>query len=464
MNRFREKYIGNKAFYRMVLLVAVPIMIQNGITNFVSLLDNIMVGRVGTEQMSGVAIVNQLVFVFNIAIFGAVSGAGIFGAQFYGKGDHDGVRYAFRFKMVVCTVLSVLGILVFGFAGDSLISLFLTDGSGAGDLAATFSYARIYIAIIMVGMLPSAISQAYAQTLRETGETVLPMKAGIAAVLINLVLDYALIFGKLGAPMLGVAGAAIATVIAKVVECLIVVIWTHKHSARNIFIQGAYKSLWVPADLSKQIVLKGTPLMLNEALWAAGMAFLMQCYSTKGLAVVAGMNISSTVSNLFNVVFIALGSAIAIVVGQLLGAGKMDEAKDVDRKMIFFTVSVCFVIGACMMALAPFFPRIYNTTSTVRNHATSFIMVASACMPLYAFMHATYFTLRSGGKTIITFLFDSVYVWAVDIPLALILTRCTNLPILPIYIACQTIEIIKCIIGYVLVKKGVWLHNMVADK
>jgi Na+-driven multidrug efflux pump len=315
----------------------------------------------------------------------------------------------------------------------------------------------------MPQMIPFAISQTYSETLRETGETILPMKAGIVAVCMNLFVGYGLIFGQFGFPKLGVFGAAVATVLSRIVEAMIVVIWTHHHQEKNKFIAGAFKNFRIPPVLAKQIVIKGLPLLINETLWSAGMAFLVQCYSTRGLAVVAGINISGTVSNLFNVVFIAMGSAIAIIIGQLLGAGKMEEAKDTDRKMIAFSVFCCMVIGCFMMLIAPFFPLLYNTTDTVRALATRFIIVSSLCMPLYAFMHACYFTLRSGGKTIITFLFDSVYVWVVDIPLALVLTRFTGIPILPIYIACQLIEIVKCIIGYVLVKKGVWINNMVAE-
>ena len=200
--------------------------------------------------------------------------------------------------------------------------------------------------------------------------------------------------------------------------------------------------------------------MLNETMWSAGMAVLTQCYSTRGLAIVAGLNISTTVSNLFNVVFIALGSAISIVVGQLLGAGKLEEAVDTDRKMIFFSVVVCFGIGAVMFIIAPLFPQIYNTSDEVRELAAQFIRIASACMPLYAFMHATYFTLRSGGKTFITFLFDSVYVWLCNIPLAYVLTHYTGINIVLIYLCCQLIEVFKCIIGFVLVKKKVWVNDM----
>lgn len=193
------------------------------------------------------------------------------------------------------------------------------------------------------------------------------------------------------------------------------------------------------------------------------MAVLNQTYSNRGLEVVAGLNISGTVSNLFNVVFIAMGSAIAIIVGQLLGAGKLKQAVDTDRKMIAFSVFSCLLIGTCMILIAPLFPKIYNTSDTVRKLASEFIMVASACMPLYAFTHAAYFTLRSGGKTLVTFLFDSVYVWLVCIPLAMLLVYRTELPIFPIYLICQMTEIVKCVIGFILVKKRVWVNNLNAS-
>lgn len=460
MKNLKELFIGDKKFYRMVLLVAVPIMIQNGITNFVSLLDNIMVGRVGTEQMSGVAIVNQMILVFNVCIFGCVSGAGIFGAQFFGKGDHKGVRDAFRFKIVSGSILLIFWIAVFILFQHPLLHLFLHEGTGAGDLEATYRYGREYLMLILIGLVPSTIAQTYASTLRENGETVLPMKAGVAAVLTNLVLDYVLIFGVGPVPSLGVAGAAIATDVARFVECFITVVWTHGHKEKNPFIEGAYRQFRIPAKLSKQILLKGTPLLLNETFWSLGMAMLTQCYSTRGLAVVAGLNISTTVSNLFNVVFLALGAAISIVVGQLLGAGKQKEAVDTDRKMIFFSVACCFGIGTVMFLIAPLFPKIYNTSDIVRQMAAQFIRISSACMPMYAFMHAAYFTLRSGGKTVITFLFDSVYVWVFDIPLAFVLTRYTQMDIVWIFLCCQLIEIFKCIIGFVMVKKKIWVNDM----
>ncbi|HEX3022363.1 MAG TPA: MATE family efflux transporter [Lachnospiraceae bacterium] len=456
-----RKLIGDKKFYKMILAIAIPIMVQNGITNFVGLLDNIMVGRIGTEQMSGVAIVNQLIFVFNLCIFGGVSGAGIFGAQFFGQGNHEGVRNTFRFKLLTCIVLLLGSIAIFTRFGTELISLYLHDSNDVGNIALALEYGEKYLRIMMIQFIPFIIVQVYAGTLRETGETVIPMAAGIASVIVNLTFNYTLIYGKFGAPELGVEGAAIATVIARTVEASIIVMWTHRHRERNHFIQGAFKNFHIPWNLSKKIIIKGSPLLVNETLWAAGMAMLTQCYSLRGLPVVAGLNISSTITNLFNIVFIALGSALSIVVGQLLGAGKLKEAKETAGKMIFFSVTCCIIVGIIMALFAPLFTQIYNTTNEVKHLAKWFILITAMVMPLQAFMHATYFTMRSGGKTFITFLFDSVYVCLVSLPIAYILTRRTDLYILVIYFICQFSDIIKCIIGYILVKKGVWLQNIV---
>lgn len=464
MNRkYFSKYIGTKEFYKMVLLVVIPIIIQNGITNFVSLLDNIMVGQVGTEQMSGVAIVNQLIVVFNICVFGGVSSAGIFTAQYYGQGNREGVRNTFRFKFIICMIMAAFAMILFFFGGEELIMLYLHEGTQDGDIAKTLQYGKEYLSVIMIGMIPYAVSQTYASTLRETGETMVPMKIGIVAVFLNLVGNFFLIFGNLGAPKLGAVGAAISTDIARFAECFILIWWTHRNHERHDFIEEAYRSMRIPKALTKDIIKKGIPLLLNEAAWSMGQAFLMQCYSMRGLAVVAGLNISSTVSNLFNVVFLSMGNAIAIIIGQLLGAGKMEEAKDTDRKLLVFTVATCAVFGSLLAAISPVFPKIYNTSAEVQGLATRFILIAAACMPLYAFMHGCYFTLRSGGKTWITVLFDSVYVWCVDIPLAYVLSRFTEVPIVWVYLSCQLIETIKCFIGYALVKKGIWLQNIVSE-
>lgn len=457
----REKLIGDRNFYKMVLMIAVPIMIQNGITNFVSLLDNIMVGQVGTEQMTGVAIVNQLIFVYNLCIFGGVSGAGIFTAQYFGQKDEEGVANTFRFKLWLAVILTGITVVIFLLFGDPLIQMYLNGSQDGGDTAAVLRYGKDYLAVMLVGLAPFMLVQVYASTLRECGRTVVPMKAGIAAVFVNLIFNYLLIYGKFGFPEMGVTGAAAATVLSRYVEAVIVISWTHRHKEINTYIRGLYRTMKIPLSLTKRILIKGTPLLLNETFWAAGTAMLLQCYSVRGMNVVAGMNISNTISNLFNVVFIALGDSVAIVVGQLLGAGKMEEAKDTDRKMIAFSVACCTLIAVLMLFIAPLFPRLYNTNAQSREFATYFILVVAVFMPQNAFLHAAYFTLRSGGRTVITFFFDSVFICCVSVPIAYLLGHFTSLYVVYIFVAVQLADMIKCVIGFILVKKGVWLQNIV---
>ena len=333
-----------------------------------------------------------------------------------------------------------------------------------GSTADTHEEAVQYFQIIMGGMVFNCIQMAVNAAQRGAGNTKITMRTNVTSNTVNMIGNYLIIEGHLGFPALGIRGAAIATVISRFVECFIVVGWTHIHHEKNTFIKGAYKSFRIPSNLVWKVITKGSPLMINEALWSAGMASLTQCYSVRGLEVVAGLNISSTISNVFNIVFIAMGSAISIIVGQLLGAGKMEEAKDTDTKLIFFSVATTVAIGVVLVVIAPVFPAMYNTEDNIKELATWFIRISALCMPLDAFMHASYFTLRSGGKTFVTFLFDSVYLWIVSIPLAFCLTRFSVLGIVLIYLICKLVDIIKCVIGFILLKKGVWLQNIVAKQ
>lgn len=462
---FKENCVMKTSMlYKKTLKIAIPVMVQNLITNFVALIDNIMVGQVGTEQMSGVAIVNQLLFVYNLTIFGAISGAGIFCAQFFGKGDSKGVRDTFRFKIMAAALLTVLGIGLFVLCGDSLISLYLHDVDKGIDLGRTFGYAKEYLLIMLIGLVPFSMEQTYSGTLREGGIAVPPMIAGIAAVVTNTVLNYFLIFGIGIFPEMGVRGAAIATVISRFVQFIIVVGWTHINTGKLSFVAGLYKSIRIPAGLTAKMIKKGAiPLMINEFLWSAGVATLSQCYSIRGIDVVAGMNISSTVVNLFSVMYIAFGSGVSVVIGQLLGAGELSEAKKAAPRLIGFSGLLCVVVGAAMAVMADLFPQIYNTTDNVRQLAASFIFISAIMLPIQAMLHSTYFSLRAGGKTILTFIFDSGFSWLISVPLAFCLARLTEMDIIYVYLCCQLADAVKCIMGFVMINRGSWLSNIVSD-
>lgn len=447
----------------MLLTVALPIMIQNGITNLVSLLDNIMIGRVGTEQMSGVAIVNQIMFIFFLALFGGMSGPGIYTAQYYGFHDDEGIRNTFRYKLWLGVIITGAAIAIMAIFGTDLISLFLNESEGGGDLQATLRYGLDYMHLIFWGLPFILLGFAYSSTLRECGETMVPMKAGMVALLVNLSFNYLLIYGKFGFPKMGVRGAAVATDLARIVECAIIMIWAHTHSREHTYMKGLFRTLLVPISAAKRFFITGMPLLINETLWALGIFLQNQAYSLRGLNAVAAQNISNTINNVFSIAFMALGDAVAIIVGQLLGAGKMEEAKRTDTRIIFSSVVVGLLCMVAMIISAPLYPRFYNTSEDVKQLATLFLIVQAIAIPKEAFLHTTYFTIRSGGKTIITFFFDSVFMMLVSVPAAFLLSRFTNLHVVVIFAIVHALDLIKCVVGYVLVRKNVWMKNIVKD-
>ena len=458
-----KRYIGDKAFYKAVLALAIPLVIQQAITSFVNLLDNVMVGGLGTESISAVAVVNQIFMVFNLSLFGGLSGASIFGAQFFGKGDMKGMRDTFRFKMIFGVVLTVVGTLLLVVCGETFIGLFLQGEADGGSTELALSEGLKYLHIMLWGFFPFMVVQGYVSSLRETGETYAPMKASVLAILVNLVLNYVLIFGHFGFPRMGVSGAALATVISRYVEMVYILLHAHRHPEKYHFLHGAYHSLHIDGGLLKKIAITGTPLMLNEVLWSLGMTFINQSYSTRGLSAVAAINITGTAWNLFCVVMFAMGSAVAIMVGQRLGAGDKEGARDVDRKLVFLTVVMHIIMGALLILCSGLIPLMYNIEDNVRELTRQLLIVAGASLPIHAYVHVVYFTIRSGGKTVITFLFDCVYTWVVPVALAFALCHFTQLPVLWVYFCIQFIDVIKVVIGALMLKSDFWANNVVNE-
>lgn len=463
MDKFtlKDNLIGDRAFYKKAMLIIVPIIIQTTITNVVNLLDNIMVGRIGTLEMSSVAIINQLIFVFNLCIFGGLSGAGIFATQFAGAKDTEGVRSCFRMKIYICIAVLAVAIGIFVGFSRQLIGMYIADGTSVADFNATMGFAASYLNIMLVGLIPFAFAQVYSSALREIGETKIPMYGSVVAIFVNTVLNCLLIFGMLGFPRLGVVGAAVATVISRFCEMAIIIIMAHIKRNRFTFLKGVYRSLKIPARIWQGILKKGTPILVNELLWSMGVAMYLQCYSARGLDVVASANIASTVSNLFNVLFIASGNAIAIMVGQCLGANDIVNAKKTVWRLIAFSIAGCTVIGIILALVSGIIPQIYNTEPYVKQLASKFLIVTAVLMPIVAFTHNCYFTIRSGGKTFLTFIFDSGFMWVVAVPVAYILANYTRMNIVTVYFCVNGLEIVKLFIAFWLVINGVWISNIV---
>ncbi len=454
----RNKFIGNRAFYRRAMSIVLPIMLQNVVTNFVSLLDNIMVGQTGTASMSGVSVVGQLFFIFYLIVFGTVSGPGIFCAQFWGAGDEKNFKAAFRYKFLTAMAMCLICMGVLVFFGDGLIGLYLT-GTEA-EVAEVMGYARSYLKIMLWGMVPYTIALVYSSTLREAGRAAAPMVASLIAVGLNLVLNWILIFGKLGVPAMGVEGAAIATVISRFVEAGVNVLWSHIRRREVLFTRRMLEGAPMGRGLLWDLFRRSTPLMINEALWCIGTATLTQIYSTRGIMVIAALNIAYVLFDVFTAIAFSVGTSIGILVGQELGAGETEKAVDTDRKLLTLGVFISVIICLIMLMTSNLFPRVYNTTEDVRSLASTLIRIMALVLPLDCFGHGCYFTMRSGGKTLVTFLFDSCFSWVVNVPFAYVLAHFTGLGIVAVYSLSVFTVIIKCILGGILVHKRYWVNTI----
>ena len=448
---------------KSALALSVPMMIQNGISNAVSLVDHIMVGSLGTEAMTSVSIVGQLLFVFSLALFGGMSGPGIYTAQFFGQGNIEGVRASTRMKALIAIVVTAVGVIVLLTGENLLLNLYLHGESAEIDADLTLRNAGDYLHIMLFGLPAMAVSQIYVSSLRETGDSFKPMAAGIVSVTADILFNYLLIYGSFGFPQMGVRGAAVATVIARYLEMTVIVVWSTARKKRHPFISGLWRTLRIPREIRRKMLIKSVPIFFNEFLWAAGIAALTQCYSVRGLTVVAGINISNILCNLFNVVFVALGYAVGILVGQALGAGDFEGAKRLSIILTRFTAVICIGLTVGLVSLSGFFPMLYDTTDEVRSMATHFIIVTALFFPVQGILNTLYFTLRSGGKTLVTFFFDSVFSWTVTLPLALVLCFFSGFHILVVYTIIQAADIIKIIIGLVMIRKGIWINNLAAE-
>lgn len=449
------KFLGDRNFYRKVYTIAIPIILQQFITAIVQLIDNIMVGNLGEVAISSVATANQVFFVVNLVIIGIVTGAGIFSAQYFGAKDFDKLKQTFRIKIVSATILAIVSIIIISIFKKPIVGIFFEQGSE------TFLSSIKYLNIAIFTILPFGISISTGFTFREIAKPVIPMVTSIIAILTNTILNYILIFGNFGAPALGVEGAAIATVIARIVEVTVLSIMVRKHG--QVFSSKITELLHIKLDVIKNIIRKALPLTLNESLWALGVTFQFKAYALRGAEALAGYQISYTVFQLAFVLFGGLSGAINVMVGNSLGANKLEEARDNAFKLIVFSIKV-----AAFLSIVIFFSRdliisLYDISEYTRKVANYNMLTLAVFFPTFVISVGCFFTLRAGGDVKSTLIMDALFMWLVPVPLSLILGYFTKLEIYEMFLILQSTELIKMVLAMHRYRKGKWVKNLAEE-
>ncbi len=449
-----KSLIGDRAFYKHLIAVAAPLVLQQLITTSVQLVDNIMVGKLGESAIGSVSIVNQLYFVVILITFGAMGGAGVFSAQYFGSKNFGKLKQTFRFKILIGLLIAVVSFIVFSLFGENLLRLFT-------DNPVTIKGGLEYLNIAKWSAFPWIISVAISNTFRETGITKPLLKVSVVAIATNTILNFILIFGLLGFPALGIAGAAIATLISRFVEMSLSVLLLKKRgSAFNTQITQLFH---IDKKVLFAVIIMALPLTINEALWSTSQTVFYQAYSTRGDSALAAMSITGSISQLVFVTFGGISTAVAVLVGNALGNNQLEEAKDNAKKLIAFSVFIAIIAGMILFLLSFFIPELYNVPNAAKQIAEFNIRVNAIFIPIYSFNIALYFTLRSGGDMKSTIMMDAGYMWVLPVPVALGLAYFTSLPVIYMFLIVSMLDIPKMIFGISRYRKGHWIKNLALD-
>jgi putative MATE family efflux protein len=443
--------IGDKAFYRHLLAVSLPLILQQLVTASVQIVDNVMVGRLGETAIGAVSVINQLFFVVIITTFGVISGSTIYMAQYYGAKNQSKLNQTYRITLYAALLVAFIAFVIFSLADTLLISIFTSN-------PVTIGLAEDYIAIIRWGLFGFAISIAISSSLRVVGITKPLLWISVFSIVLNTILNAVLIFGLLGFPALGVIGAAIATVIARFAEAALS-LW-YMWRRQTVFRWDWTRIFAIEFRLIKAIMIIGFPLLLNEIFWSFGQTTFLYAYSTRGDGALAAMNITNTISQITFVLFQALGTASAVFVGNKLGENALEEAQLNAKRLVFTAGVVAAAVGLGQFILSGLFTDFYAISEITKSWAIFNIRVNALFVPLYTMNVTLFFIIRSGGDTKSTLLMDSGFMWIIAVPLALILVFTTSLPITWMFLIVQGTELFKVLFSIHRYNKKRWVKNL----
>lgn len=446
-----RSFFGTKEFYREISAIALPIMAQQFVTSFVNLIDNVMVGGLGQAALTSVTVANRFYMIASSILFGLCGAAGIYISQNYGAGKHDRCQKLFNINLTWNTLVMALFMAVLFFAPEWTLRLF-------SKTPEIIDLGMDYLEYVKYTYIPYGITMAITMAMRAVGLNKIQLKVGTLTVLINTALNYILIYGKLGAPAMGVKGAALATLIARLVEMTIyLVVLVRKTHYFELDLPGLVK---LDLGMMKGIMGKAIPLTANEMLFSLGVTLVFKSYMRIDEMLVAAISVVDTVMNLAFIVFGGLSSAVAIFVGGKLGAGKLEEAKGDAKKIIVFGMMIAAVLGGIMFIVAPYIHNLYSLNEAAIEALERMIRIKSVLLPIYVINVCTFFILRAGGDTWSTLLFDSVFLWFGQVLVSTLLSMFTPISLVTLYVTIELMDLLKMIFAFALLKKGKWVRNL----
>ncbi|MDR1239200.1 MAG: MATE family efflux transporter [Treponema sp.] len=453
-----KKNLGPFSFYREALAIALPVMLQQLIMSMVSLIDNFMVAGLGDISMAAVNVANQINFIFMVILNVICQAGGIYMTQFRGAGDEAGMRHAYRFKMIFALLFAALYFALCWLIPDKMLAM-MTMGNAAQE--EIISAGTGYLKLISFTLGPMAVSAAIGTSFREIARPMVPLFISAAATLVNTVGNWILIYGNLGAPRLEVSGAAIATVIARVFELAVFLLYLRK--ARAPFFVNFGKILKVHKQLVREILSRSGMIFLSEASWVSSETIMTALYNGRGGAeVVAGMAAGWTIANIFFLLFGGIWTTTAVIIGGSLGAGKLDEARIQARWIKSGSIAagiIVAVLGAAASALL--IPLVFsNLSAGARQISLGLVLVILVYLPLWALLNSQFAISRSGGDAAMGMYTDLSVNTLLFVPGAFILALGTSLHPVIMFAILKLTDIVKIFIARHFLNKERWVKNL----
>ena len=444
----------DRIFFKNLLILAIPIILQNLIGASLNLLDNLMIGSLGENAIASTGIANQYYMLYYNTTNGIVMGAGIFMAQYWGKKDVKSIYKFMGISLLFSLITAILFVLGGVFFSENIMGVF-TKEMIVSDLG------KNYLAAVAPSYIFTSISLSYAMALRSAGYTKIPMYASLIGLIFNGVLNYIFIFGKFGIPALGVTGAALGTTVARLME-MSFILHTIYIRDKNI-IAGKINEMFVfSKDLVNKFIKTATPVVFNDVMWIAGITVYFIAYSKLGTNATATMQISNTINNAFNIFAIGIAIASSIVIGNKIGAGKEKEAKEVAIKINIFGVFLGIIIGAIFFIASPFIPLMFKITPETKANVITVLKIMSILVPVRFFGIVQIIgVLRGGGDVVYAILVELIAVWGIGVPLSFIGAVYLDYPITIVYALTCLEEPFKMLSTIPRLLSGKWIRNLV---
>lgn len=451
---------GSAQFYRNAVAIAVPVMLQVLLQNLVSLVDNFMVAGLGDVKMGGVNVANQLLFVFFVALGTLVSGGGMFMSQFNGAGDREGMQQTFRFKLISTLLLAVLVAALCSAIPDQLLGFLLNTNT---ERAAITAEGKAYLSVIVWTFIPIALSTAIGSSLREIGHVRAPLVISLVATLVNTFFNWVFIYGNLGAPRMEVTGAALATIIARVVELILFVVWILK--TRPPFVFSLARAFLVNLRLFWAILKKSGVVFTSELSWVITETVLTAVYNGRGgSGIVSGMAAGWAIANLFFLVFAGIHTSTGVIVGGTLGRGDLETAREEARWIrsgsIIAGIAIAFLEAASVVLIPIVFG---NLSPGARLITRDLLWVIALYLPIWAYLNAQLATGRAGGDVRMGLWVDVLVNSVLFLPAILLLAKFTTLGPIALYAIVKLTDLVKVGIAWWQLGTDRWLKNLASE-